>query len=190
MNCTAWELQRQIYAFSFREYQLPQLFGKPIVEVEITDQKSAHKPGKVLNDFDDKFVLSTIDYDVVLYVDKLSETLACLGNTQLNDMPRRLKHIAGIHDRNARGWSPIIVAAYNGNVQAVEYLLNKGADANDRNHKGTTALMYAKDFSLKFRDKKVFDLLMKFGADPELKDFQGKGLRDYITHKEALYLGL
>ena len=190
MNCTAWQLQRQIYAFSFREYQLPQLFGKSIVEAEITDRKSVHKPGKVVDDFDDKLVLSTIDYDVVLYADKLSETLNCLGNSQLNDIPRRLKHIAGIHDRNDRGWSPIIVAAYNGNVQAVEYLLNNGADVNDRNHNGTTALMYAKDFSLKFRDKKVFDLLMKFGADPELKDFQGKGLRDYITHKEALYLGL
>jgi methionyl-tRNA formyltransferase len=190
LNCTAWELQRQIYAFSFREYQLPSVLGRLIVEIEITDQKSSNKPGMLLTESDDKLTLSTIDYDVVLYLDKLSETLSSLKDCKKEQLPSLLKHIAGVNDRNHKGWSPIIVSAYYGNLEAVEYLLSRGADPNDCNYKGTTALMYAKEFSLKTKDKRVFELLRKHGASPDISDFSGKVLKDYVTSGEAQYLGL
>jgi len=187
---TAWEMQRQIYAFSFREYQIPKVFGKSIVEVEITNKKSTRKPGTLINESVSELVLSTIDYDVILYVDKLSEVLDRLASCNRAELPTLLKHIAGVHDRNEKGWSPIIVSAYHGNFEAVEHLLSLGADPNDCNYKGTTVLMYAKDFSLKETNKKIFDLLKNYGADPNIEDFNGKVLKDYVTADETRFLGL
>lgn len=190
LRCTAWELQRQIYAYSFREYQIPTVFGKPVVEVDITSDRSSKKPGSLVEDSSDHFILSTIDYDAIVYVDKMSEVLDRMRTCTPSEVPELLKHLAGIHDRNENGWSPIIVSAFHGNYGVVERLLSYGADVNDRNNKGTTVLMYAKDFALENKDKRVFDLLISNGADADVKDFSGKSLRDYLTPEQARYLGV
>lgn len=190
LQCTAWELQRQLYAYSFREYQLPVVFGKPIVEIDITTRKSTHKPGTVVQNFSNKLVVSTIDYDVILFVDLLPDVLDRFRFCNREESSSLLRHVTGIHDRNEKGWSPIIVAAYHGNFEAVKYLLDNGADPNDCNYKGTTVLMYSKDYSLKHRSKRVFELLRNAGANLSVKDFGGKKLEDYVTANEACYLGL
>jgi methionyl-tRNA formyltransferase len=190
LQCTAWELQRQLYAFSFREYQLLRVFGKSIVEIDITSRKSTYKPGTVVQDSRSKLVVSTIDYDVILFVDLLPVVLDRFRSCNREESSSLLSHVAGIHDRNEKGWSPIIVSAYHGNFEAVKYLLDNGADPNDCNYKGTTVLMYSKDFSLKNMSKRVFELLRNAGADLSIKDFSGKILEDYVTADEARYLGL
>lgn len=190
LRCTAWQLQRQLYAYSFREYQLPHILGRPIVEIDITDRKSRYKPGTVLNDSGVSITICSIDYDVILYTDRIEEILTRLQTCHSRELPWLMKHVAGIHDRNGRGWSPIIVAAYHGNLGVVDYLLTEGADPNDQNYKGTTVLMYAKEYALRSRNKDVFNLLLEAGADPYAKDFGGKTLADYLTNQEACYLGL
>jgi hypothetical protein len=39
-------------------------------------------------------------------------------------------------------------------------------------------------------DKRVFDLLRTRGADPEVMDFNGNRLRDYVSPEQARYLGV
>lgn len=74
------------------------------------------------------------------------------------------------------GLTPLMVACSSGNVIATEKLIAKGADLNARsmeyeNH-GVTALMYA----AKYGKKQCFDLLLKAGADPMLRDADGHSI--------------
>jgi methionyl-tRNA formyltransferase len=190
LKCTAWELQRQIYAYTFREYQIPEIFGKPVVELDITPDRSLQVPGSLVADSGKSFRVATIDYDVVLYVDKLPDVLRSMQKCRPSEISPLLKHIAGVNDRNEKGWSPIIVAAFYGNYDVVEKLLDFGADVNDFNNKGTTVLMYAKDFAIEKGDKRVFDFLRSRGADIKAKDFNGKSLIDYLNIEQVRYLGI
>lgn len=186
---TAAEIRRQVYAFSFREYQLPVIFGRKITEVEILDERSKEKPGKILEE-NSKFIkLSTIDFNINIYIDNIDE-INIFSDCHRSDVDNILKGFCGVNDRNNFGWSPIIIASYHGNIDAVQRLLELEADINDVNYKGTTVLMYAKDFSLKNKDNFLFDFLIKNGADVEAKDFSGRSIYDYINLEEAKFLGI
>ena len=134
-------------------------------------------------------VIATIDYDLELYFDGI-DSLHKFSSCDEIEASSLLKNLAGVNDRNNKGWSPLIVAAYHGNHRVVNFLLERGALANDENYNGTSVLMYAKDFALKTKDKTTFNRLIKVGADVEKKDFYGKGLRDYLTFSEENFLGL
>lgn len=189
LNQTAHAIARQIYAFSFREYQLPIVMGEKIVEVDILDTRSIHKPGSLINKGSDSFDLATIDFDVRLYFDRI-DRIGEFSNCTVVQAGRLLKGLCGVNDRNEHGWSPIIVAAYHGNFEVVDFLLEKGGDVNDTNNNGTSVLMYAKDFCIKANDRHLFDSLVARGADVRHKDFSGKQLVDYLSEKEKIFLGV
>ncbi len=189
-KCTAWELKKYIYAYSFREYQLPIFRGESIVEVEITPEKSIFPAGSVVEKSEHLIKISTVDYDAVLYFDRLNYVLSKMGKCSSAEAGELVKNISGVHDRNNSGWSPIIVAAYNGNLEVVDFLLGKGASPNDCNYKGTTVLMYAKDYCLRSGCRELFDILVQYGADPYASDYSGKQLVDYVTPEECAFLGL
>jgi methionyl-tRNA formyltransferase len=188
-NSTAFEVMRSIYAFSFREYQMPIVFGKAITEVEILDDRSKLKPGSLMLECENSMIVSTIDYDVCLHFDRI-DLIERFSNCTVEECKRFIKNLAGINDRNRMGWSPLIVAAYHGNHDVVRYLLDNGALVNDENYNGTTALMYAKEYALKIRDKTSFDELVRRGADIERLDLHGKNLIQYLSAAEANFLGL
>ena len=189
LNQTAYSIVRQIYAFSFREYQIPCVYGRRVVEAEILDQKSTLKAGGVVAKEKSYLIISTVDYDLKLYFDGI-DNLNEFSNCTVERAKKLLLALSGINDRNEHGWSPIIVAAYNGNYEVVDFLLKNGADVNDMNVKGTSVLMYAKNYALKHKDRKVFDLLVRNGAYIEHRDFSGNRLLDYISEKEAEFLGV
>ena len=66
---TAEQVNRQIRAFSFREYQLPVYMGNPISRVVVTNNKSQTSPGTLIKSKSGAFQVATIDYDVLLYKD-------------------------------------------------------------------------------------------------------------------------
>lgn len=187
---TAWQIQRQIYAFSFRPYQLLSMAGKNISDIKIKLQKSRLKPGTIIFENEDCFTVSTIDYDIELYFDKLDLFLEAIPTMSINTFSKNLITTLGVNDRNGKGWSPIIVAAYHGRRELVNFLLQNGANINDRNYRGTTVLMYAKDYALKNNDNKFFRFLIEQGADISLKDWSGKSLGDYISNEQAKFLGV
>ena len=67
------------------------------------------------------------------------------------------------------GSTPLIVAAYNGKAEAVEYLCKKGADVNAQDNKGITALIIAAYYN--YFD--VAQILVKYNADKTIKDKYG-----------------
>ena len=95
-------MQRQIYAYSFRPYQLVRYKNKN-VEIEISTRKSSAKAGVVIEEKPDLVKVSAIDFDITLFFDKLDELLIELPNFTVVDLKRALKHICGINDQNDLG---------------------------------------------------------------------------------------
>lgn len=189
LNQTAENIIRQIYAYSFREYQLPKIFDRTVVEASVLAEKSRKKPGSLKFGDENSLVISTIDYDLRLYFDKINSLLE-FADCNENYASSLLRNLAGVNDRNSKGWSPLIIAAYHGNHRVVDLLLENGALPNDENYNGTSALMYAKEYALKTKDKTTFNRLIESGADIEKRDFFGKCLRNYLTVSEEKFLGL
>ncbi len=67
LNVTAAQLDRQIRAFYFPVFQLPNICGYEIEKSRITKEKSVEKAGRILSETDKIMKLATIDYNIVLY---------------------------------------------------------------------------------------------------------------------------
>ncbi|GAE33140.1 M48 family metallopeptidase [Halalkalibacter akibai] len=65
-------------------------------------------------------------------------------------------------------WSPLMDASFEGNIDEVERLLNEGADPNEINGFGETALMVSAH-----NDADIIQLLLDYGADPNHQDDYG-----------------
>lgn len=181
LNQTAENISRQIRAYSFREYQMPEIFGKKIIAMRGTNIKSKHKAGTVLMEDEFLFMLSTIDYNIILYVDRFDELM---GECEKGNIDK-VKEICSVPEHinccNEKGWTPLIVATYNNRVDIVKYLIMNGANIFCKNHNGTTLLMYAKDVFLRENDNRLFRLLCSLGLDISEKDYKDKSLFDYVT---------
>jgi ankyrin repeat protein len=66
---------------------------------------------------------------------------------------------------NEYGWSALMLAANNNQVEVVRFLLDNGANPNTQNHVGETALYMAAKLNLAV----IVEILLKFGAKPRLK---------------------
>lgn len=187
---TAWEVQRQIYAFSFRPYQLAKVNGKNVSEVIITGKKSIERPGTILAVYADRCLVATVDYDVELIFDDLDSVLTDLEKIKVSDLDSCIEKTLGVFDKNHKGWSLIIVAAHHGRIDLIERLLELGANVNDRNYNGTTVLMYAKDHDLKNNTNETVQYLIQNGAEVENQDHSGRSIFDYVSQEQARSLGL
>jgi methionyl-tRNA formyltransferase len=190
LNQTAWQIGRQIRAYSFRNYQLPKVNGSAYCNYDVLSTQTRIKPGTILNDCEAFTDFSTIDYDIRLYKDHLARVFDLAGEDDGNRIGRYEKNLVNIDDRNSKSWTLLMVAAYNGNLELAKFLISRGADVNAQNYKGTTVLMYAKDYALAKSDFTLFELLLSHGADMTIADYTGKKLRDYLTRSEAAALGI
>jgi ankyrin repeat protein len=83
---------------------------------------------------------------------------------------------------NPDGPSPLMGAASWGNVRITEYLLSAGAKIDATDATGQTALMWA----ARAGREAVVQLLLKSGADPAHRSFEGKAAVDYATDPHIL----
>lgn len=81
--------------------------------------------------------------------------------------------------RHSKGWTPLIVAVHSGHDCIVEYLLDKGANVNADNGRGTTVFMYAKSVAAKSGDFRTMERLVSAGAQLNARDRFGKTALDY-----------
>lgn len=182
LNKSADEVRRQICAFNHRSFQLPQVFGETIAGVRITNTRSRARPGTILARSDDAIVIATVDYDCELIVDAFPALIAAVSaerETEIRSLVGRNAFL--LEESCKRGWTPLMVAAYNNKVRSVETLLDLGADPRHANQKGTTPLMFAKDAFLASGDAAILRALSKAGADPEARDLRGLSLFDYVS---------
>ena len=180
-NKTAFEISNQIKAFTFRDYQLPNISGNNIFGVKVTNKKSNRKPGELVFENDEELCFSTIDFDIYLYKDVFDQFLFACETGDYATVYKLSKNEQLINEKNIKGWSPIIVATYNGHIEIIKLLLQKGASINDQNNKGTTVLMYAKDYLEKTGDISFIQNVIDFGADCNLKDYKNYTVKDYVA---------
>ena len=70
-----------------------------------------------------------------------------------------------MHAQDYKGFTPLILAAYNGQAEAVEFLLKNGADADAQDVSGNTALM---GISFKGHEN-IARLLLQYGVRPGIQ---------------------
>ena len=80
-----------------------------------------------------------------------------------------------INERNVKGHSALMLAAYNGNEEATEFLLESGAELNEPDFSGGTILMGAA-----FKGHlQIVKMLVEAGALTDLRNPQGQTALDF-----------
>lgn len=181
LNQTAEEISRQIRGFSFRGYQLPEVFGEAVIDCRILKSKSETKPGTVLMENEASKIISTIDYDIVLYFDRFHALLAACADGDLKEVIKICAISKHINEQDRNGWTPLIVATYNNHVEIVKYLIAAGADIRCTNNNGTNLLMYAKEAYKRYNNSELFSLFYNMGLSIEAEDYYGRTVMDYLN---------
>lgn len=86
-----------------------------------------------------------------------------------------LAHGQDIEALNHRGYSVLMLAAYNDHFETVKFLLEQGASANSADHGGNTVLMGASFKGL----VEIVRLLIAHGADVTLQNAHGMTAADF-----------
>lgn len=187
-KATAGQIDCQIRAFSYRPFQLPKVEGSPIFYTEVTTDKSSEKPGTIIENNAEYVRVATIDYDILLYKDRLDEVMEYCKTNNLDGLLNVTHLYKYINEQEkVHGWTPLIVAAYFNSYEVVKFLVEHGANINITNYNGTTVIMYAKNGSMTTGGFQTIDYLLENGADPNKKDYMDKDLFDYIDESMPVY---
>jgi methionyl-tRNA formyltransferase len=127
LNQTAYSINCQIRAFSFREYQMPQVHGRRVISSRVTRRKSNCKPGTLLLDSDIGFIISTQDYDLILYYDRFEYLMEACFEGRLDTVKEICTVREHVNENDSIGRTPVMVATANGHMDIVKYLVCCGA---------------------------------------------------------------
>jgi len=84
-------------------------------------------------------------------------------------------HGANVNARDAKGTTPLVLAANLGFIEGVDFLITSGARVDEPNNTGETPLITA----VHRRDLAMVRALLKAGANPDRPDNSGRSARDY-----------
>ena len=79
---------------------------------------------------------------------------------------------ANINFANEKGWTPLVMAAFNQQMETVRVLVGAGADLNHQSVNGTTVFMYAKTKVMETGEYSLLDYLLQKGAEINTRDFK------------------
>lgn len=79
---------------------------------------------------------------------------------------------ANINITNEKGWTPLVMAAFNQHMETVKVLVGAGADLNHQSVNGTTVFMYAKTKVMETGEYSLLDYLLQKGAEINTRDFK------------------
>ena len=156
-----------------------------LIGAEISDNISIEKPGTLLEEDDIRIKLATIDYDVILYKDVLTELFESIKSGDNNTARHLCKCSSIINAKDKHGWSPLIIAVYNGNIDMAKYLVNNGADIHVKNNNGTNLLMYAKNNAVDTGDLRILEYVLSLGLDLLEQDYEGFSVIDYVRNEDV-----
>lgn len=164
---TAEQVRNQIRAFAFREYQLPEIHGRKVVKADITEIRSRQRPGSVLLENGTQMLVATIDYDVIIYFDRMKELhTACIRGEF--DRVRELAAVKeAINAKDSRGRSALMLAVLHNRKEITEYLVLNGADLFAVDHQGRSVCKYAAAGSYYHRDDEIFLWMRGLGAEEQ-----------------------
>lgn len=193
LNSTAFQIQRQVNAFVFSAYQLPEIFETKIYKVSITNKKSILRAGKIIEDTKFYFKISSIDYDILLYKDLREELYDIAKQGDIKRLDYFIENNYYINQRSKEGWDIAIIAAYNGQFEFLDYLIKRhNWDINTCNNNGTSLVMYIMTRASSSNDKSYLSyFLEKFNVDVNSFDYQQVSVVDYARYygnKEVIQL--
>lgn len=172
-------IERQIRAFSFREFQTPRTGEFPIGACEFTNDRSVQRPGALRPKNADSMVLATIDYDLLLHKSHYEDLFSAVSRGDIGAVEALIQKGVVVDQTNDRGWSPLMMACYSGDLDLSRLLVDQGANVNQANSNGTTCLMYAKEACERTGDFDLCALLIAAGADPHKSDAFSRSVLDY-----------
>lgn len=160
----AIDIKNQIRAFNFREYQIPEVYGEKIIDTRITNILSSEKAGMRLFEDNAAIVMASLDYDIILYKDRLDELMTACRKGDLKKVQEISLVKRHVDQQDGDGNTPLIVASQHNNVDIVKCLVVQGADVHIKNYEGKGALECANEVYLRTGDARIKNLLMKFGV--------------------------
>jgi uncharacterized protein len=113
-------------------------------------------------------VLAAVTFSGMADAESANLFIAARTN-DVNGARALLVNKADINQQDEKGYTPLIIATYNGNYDVAQFLLDHGAAIEKKDASGRTALM---GVSFKGEDREVV-LLLEHGADPNVKDAHG-----------------
>jgi len=101
-----------------------------------------------------------------------SSLLDAAANGDAAGVLRWIAEGANINVTNEKGWTPLVMAAFNQHMETVKVLVDAGADVNHQSINGTTVFMYAKTKVLETGEYLLLDYLLQVGAEINTRDFK------------------
>ncbi len=129
-NDLSTNINKKIRAMCFRPYQLPMYKEKKIVNSLILKKISKNKPGTIVKKNRFYFEVSTIDYNIFIFEDKLSEIIKYIKLDDIKNVKKLLNNIININDRDSKLRTPIIIAAIYSSKKCIKLFNNLNADLN------------------------------------------------------------
>lgn len=158
---TAEQIYNNIRAFYFPAFQVPKIFNQKIYKSEITNIKSDQKPSSIVFENDYLIELCTIDYNIILYKDKLDDLIEACKCGDLNKVINIYQAGYNVQNKTNEGWDALIVSTYNNHFEIVKFLINNANfDLNTSNYNGTTLLMYAMTQASNTDDTTILEYLL------------------------------
>ena len=175
----AGQIHDKLRAFTFWEYQLPKISGREVWRSRLVQGAPSGSPGsvKLLDEW--RALVSGTDGDVEVTFSPYAQLFAWAAGQGGAPAPSWAA-IPDLDLQNAKGWSVLMVAAFNGNIAAARALVDAGASFESANLRGTTPLMYAFSRMVQTGDSAVFSYLLSAGADPTRRDAKGLSIADYL----------
>ncbi len=184
INKTAFEIEKQIRAFRFRPFQLLFFDNLIVSHSKILDFRSFDRPGTILKHNNNSVVISTVDYAIELFFDRIDEMLESCESNDIKKLTRFIDEGYDVNDFGKNGWSPIIVSAYFNSIESFYLLVNNGADIESINFNGTSVVMYAMTNASKTNELDILKFLLESGVNPNQKDYKGYSLMHYALKLE------
>lgn len=176
---TASEVSAQLRAFMFKPYQMPLVNQIEVNDIEILNERDYKNAGKIVHENEHEFLIATIDYIVKAKKDYSKVILDLFVKGDFQKGLYLIKKFNLNKLQSKEGWTPLMVASFQGEEKVVQELIELGFDVNEKNFKGTTVLMYAKSNASKTSDLSVMNLLMKNGSKISVADDYGKNIMYY-----------
>lgn len=178
---TADGLARQILAYRFREYQLPKFEGVEIIDYKVTNERSLKTSGTVIFRNNISYIVSTIDYNIILYIDRFNELIEACKNGNLDIVRDVCSVNRHINERDENGWTPLVYAVKNNQTEIVNYLISLGADIRTRDNDGWNLLKFAADTYIRCGDDDLYKLLLDLGLDSYEVNYSDISVEDYLA---------
>ena len=152
--------------------------NKHNIKLQTRRNSSKKNPLKKYNHYTSSYIRKPTNYNILINA---------IENNNIGKVKELLnKDISNINKLNKNGISPLHIAVINGNLEIINFMLEKGANPNIKSFsKKQTPLHYAYIFK-NIKATKIKNLLIKYKADPNSEDINNKKPKEYsLKYKES-----